>query len=159
MALQAGICCGLVCFVGGFLSGGIFYLNRASNLEEYLDAATFESCTITDIEEVSCTSSSSRGAGTAKRYYIYYGISEKCGNQTLEGNLDFMRQCSSGTSHREDEGQYDCYVAECDEETFVLESTAEKVGKWESAGIIFIVLSSLCCICPLLALLYMVIAS
>ena len=122
-------------------------MNRANKLEAYLDAATFQVCYITDIEEISCGGGGTRGGGSG-HYYIYYATAEKCGNQMLEGDLDFMKDCGRGDSHREDEGQHFCYVADCDEKSFVLHSTTEKLEKWESAGIALIVLGSLCFLGP-----------
>jgi len=132
---------------------GSIYANNAIVLENFVDAATYEPCNVTYVEEVDC-SSSWRGTSTTKQYYLYEAYSETCGNQTLDFNEEFVT-CKKGTSHRKDEGAANCYIVDCDE--FVFGSTENYIKTWRDKGIIMLVFGLLPCELPVLVgILYLI---
>lgn len=114
---------------------GIHFVDKAADVDKFVNTATFEDCYVTSVEEVDCDNAVS---------YLYEAFSEKCGDQTLEFNTDF-KTCKSGDDHRYDVGQHKCYVDDdCNE--FIWESTASKSGGWMALGISLLVLGSCGCI-------------
>jgi len=140
-------CIIVICWFGA----GIYYVNLVSNLDDWVEMSTFETCNVTYVEEVDCSYYGEHGK-VKRQYYLYEALSERCGNQTLYFNEDFVYNfvtCKKGTSHRKDEGQHNCYVDDgCDE--FIFKSTASYSGWFLFGGIMSIVVSCFLCLGSLL---------